>query len=476
MKINKFIKNDKINSIFKYSLIKYVALLIGFVKGIVNARVLGPELLGVLGNLLLVLSYLGYSNFGILFSMNREYVIYETNNEMVNAKKVINTSFTAISILSIFMLIIGISTKFIYKGELGNYIVLVFIIGILEQYRSFYINYFRLVNDFRKINYLELINNILSFMLIVISIKYFKIYSVLFAMLLADTIIFIYGYKNSEQIRWKLDGVIFKNLIIVGFPLLIYNLGFYILTTIDRVMIIKFLGYEVLGYYTFSNQIVTGTLVFITSILYLYYPKAIKNLNINNNNIIKEVLNRTEKYTKYVETFGVILCATGVLLIKPFVNVVVPQYGLSINIYRILVFGTIANQIAYFFNVFIVSNKKQIYLIFLQFITVILAIIFNLIFLKLGLGVIGVSLATLITNTIYSMMQYQIYLRILDIRGSNLKIIFKVYSKFIIYMSISVTFSLINMNFILYSILIIVITLILYYRGFKKVIIDIVKI
>ena len=162
MNINKFIKIEKINSIFKYSLIKYLALLIGFVKGIVNARVLGPELLGVLGNLLLVLSYLGYSNFGILFSMNREYVIHEANNEMVDAKKVINTSFTSISILSIFLLVIGISTKFIYKGELGNYIVLIFIIGILEQYRSFYTNYFRLVNDFEKINYIELINNILS--------------------------------------------------------------------------------------------------------------------------------------------------------------------------------------------------------------------------------------------------------------------------------------------------------------------------
>ncbi len=64
---------------------------------------------------------------------------------------------------------------------------------------------------------------------------------------------------------------------------MIYNLGFYILTTVDRIMILKYLKYEELGYYTFSNQIVSATLVFITSILFLYYPKAIKILNINEN-------------------------------------------------------------------------------------------------------------------------------------------------------------------------------------------------
>lgn len=470
MNILKFLKNDKVSNLVKYSSIKYIALIIGFVKGIVNARALGPELLGVLGNLLLCLSYLGYSSFGILYSMNREYVIYESNDDMIEAKKVISTSFTTLTILSTLLCIIGISAKFIYKGNLGNYIVLIFIIGVLEQYRFFYTNYFRLVNNFRKINYIELINNVLSFVLIVVSIKYFKIYSVLISMLLASCIIFIYGLKNSENIKLDIDIRILKNLILLGFPLLIYNLGFYILTTVDRVMTIKFLGYEDLGYYTFSNQIVAGTLVFITSILFLYYPRAIKDLNTNNNNDIKKVLNRAEQYTKYVEVLGVVLCVTGAILIRPFIIIVAPQYGISINIYRILVFGTIINQIAYFSNVFIVSNRKQIYLIYLQVVTVILAIIFNYIFIKLGFGIIGISLATLITNTVYSIMQHFIYLKMLGIKKRYLNNILKVYIKFIMYMIISITLSLMGISFVFYSIIIIAITNILYFRDFKNTI------
>ncbi|MCS4476995.1 hypothetical protein JQ032_19650 [Clostridium botulinum] len=80
-KFKNIFKNNKFNVIFKYSFIKYIALVIGFLKEIVNARVLGPELLGVLGNLLLILNYLSYANLGILYSMNREYILYKDKDE-----------------------------------------------------------------------------------------------------------------------------------------------------------------------------------------------------------------------------------------------------------------------------------------------------------------------------------------------------------------------------------------------------------
>ncbi|MCB2293972.1 oligosaccharide flippase family protein [Clostridium algoriphilum] len=467
MKLKQILKNEKISMLLKYSSIKYIALIIVFLKGIISARVLGPELLGVLGNLLLVLTYISYSSLGILYSMNREYVIYESRDDQKRAKEVISTSFTSLLILSVLLILVGIGCKFVYRDPLGTYILLVFIIGVLEQFRMFYINYFRLINKFRKINYIELINNVLAFVLIVIFIKSFKIYSVLFAMAVADFIVFFFGYFSSKRIHLKINPEIFKNLIIVGIPLLIYNLGFYILTTVDRVVIIKFLGYTDLGYFTFSNQIVNGTLVFITSVLFLYYPKAIKTLNIENNYKKADIVKKTLNYTKFIEAFGVVLCLVGAILIEPFVLIVVPKYLVSINIYRILVFGVVATQIAYFANVFIVSNKKQMYLVYLQGATVILAVAFNLIFIKLGFGIIGVCLATLITNVVYSIIQYIIYMWILDIDKGYIKNVLKIYLKFVIYTIISIAIGLFNLNIAYYSLLMIILTGVLYYRDIK---------
>ncbi|CAM2760870.1 oligosaccharide flippase family protein [Hathewaya histolytica] len=469
-KFKNIFKNNKFSVIFKYSFIKYIALMVGFLKEIVNARALGPELLGVLGNLLLILNYLSYANLGILYSMNREYVLYKDKDEE-KARQVIYTSFTSLFILSIFFIACGFLSKlFIFKDVTGKYLIYIFFIAIFQQFKMFFINYFRLVDNFKKINSIELVNNVGTFLLIVLFIKDYKINAVLYSMIICGFITLIYGIINCKNIKIGINLNILKDLIYIGIPLLIYNLGFYILTTVDRIMILKYLNYEELGYYTFSNQIVSATLVFITSILFLYYPKAIKILNIDENFDGEKAYNNIQRYTKYVELLGVLLSIVGIILIKPFVNIVVPNYEVSINIYRVLVLGAIVSQVSYFANVFIVSNKKQIYLIFLQFLTIILSIILNYIFLKLGFKVTGVSIATMVTNIIYSVMQYLIFLKILNQRKCHFNIVLKTYYKFILFVIILLIINTLKINYYLYIIILLVFVFMLYKKDIKNII------
>lgn len=472
MKLKKINLNEKVSTIFKYSAIKYIALIIGFLKGIINARILGPELLGIIGNLLLVLSYLSYSNFGIITSMNREYILYKDKDEE-KATKVLNTAFSFLIVLSALLIISGIIIKlFIYKNEFGTYLFLIFIIAIFEQFKGYFVNYYRLFDNYRNINYIELISNVLIFILICIFISNFKINAVLYSMLIADIVIFIYSILKANKINISIDKKILKDLFIVGIPLLIYNLGYYMLTTVDRVMIIKLLNYEDLGYYTFANQIVGATIVFLESILFLYYPKAIKNLNIEQGGDKKLIYVNSQRYTKYIETLGILLCSTGYVLMYPFVKLILSGYDSSINIYRILVLAMTAYEIVYFANVFIVSNKKQIYLIILHVIMIFSAIAFNYIFIKLGYGIIGIALAALITNFIYALLQYIIYLKLMKIDGWKIIEFIKIYHKFIIYSFVLLLITMLDINIWINSIVIISVTGGLYYKDIKSLISD----
>lgn len=474
-KLKNLFNNNKVNQILKYSLIKYIALAIGFIKGIVNAKVLGPEFLGILGNLLLVLSYLSYANLGILYSMNREYVLYRDKNTK-KSKEVLYSAFTFLSILSMIFIICGfIFQKTNIKGIAGTYLIYVFFIAIFEQFKMFYINYFRLIDNFRKINIIELINNVGAFLLILIFIKYYKIYAVLYSMLICGFITFIYGLFSFKEVRLKINFKILNDLFVIGIPLLIYNLGFYLLTTVGRVMIIKYLNYELLGYYTFANDIVNATLVFISSILFLYYPKAIKALNINENFNKEKIYINTRQLTKYVELIGVFLCVIGMIFIKPFVNIIAQNYETSIQIYRILIVGTIATQVVYFANVFIVSNKKQIYLVWLQIITILISIISSYIFLKLGLGIIGIAIATTFTNIIYSIIQYIIFLKILRYSKNCFKVVVKTFYKFILFTCIITIISILNLNNFIYIIALLVTLFILYKRDITNVVSSFIK-
>lgn len=172
-----------------------------------------------------------------------------------------------------------------------------------------------------------------------------------------------------------------------------------------------------------------------------------------------------------MELLGVLLCIVGVIFIKPFVNIVVPNYEASINIYRVLVLGAIASQVSYFANVFIVSNKKQMYLIFLQFLTIILSIILNYISLKLGFKVMGVSIATMITNIIYSATQYLIFLKILNQRKGYFNIMLKTYYKFILFVIILLIISTLKINYYIYIMILLASVFMLY----KKILMMLLK-
>lgn len=459
-------KNSKIERILKYSLIKYIALAIGFIKGIVNARFLGPELVGVLGNLLLILSYCLYANLGVLNAMNSEYVLYN-DKEPKKAKAVIQTSFTFLVLLSLIFISMSLMSLIILEEESRIYFFLVFVVAIFEQFRSFYINYARLVDNYRLINIIELIYNLGALVIIFILIKSLKIAGVLISMLICGVIIYIVARRILGKIKLKINQTIFKELIIVGIPLLIYNLGFYILTTIDRWIIIKNLDYTQLGYYTFASQIVSATLVFINSMLFLYYPKAIKKYNESNNS--QSIIKTIKANTKLLEIVSVVLIVIGSLVFYPFVKMFLPQFMESARVYYILLLAVISNTLAYFANVYIVSNKKQIYLVLLQVIAIILNLILNIIFVKIGLGLLGVALATMISNIIYSLIQHTIFnkLKVGSYRVFNA---ITMYIKIIVYMIIMTLLVIYDLNYIQFCGILVIITFVLYLTDYVELI------
>lgn len=467
------IKSDKIKSIFSYSLIKYIALIIGFLKGLINASALGPELLGVLGNLLLVFSYLNYCNLGILNSMNREYVIYKDYDEK-KAKDVLDTTITFLLIISIIFFTLGVIFFYIYykyNFTMAVSYLLLFLSAIFEQYKAYFINYFRLVDKVRKINIIELISNGISLLLVVLLIFKYNIIAVMISMFISGLFCMIYGFINHESIRISINGRILSDLLKIGIPLLIYNLGYYILSTIDRLMIIKYLSKTDLGYYTFANQIVQATLVFVSSFIFLYYPRVIKlfNTNVEGSLNKEEIFSLIKKFTKVIELISVLLITVGLIGINPFVNILLPQYKPAISIYGVLSIGLLIAKFSNLANIYIVSNKKQTYLLLLQGISIVLAISLNYLFLWFGLGLLGVAFATMLVNVVYSICEFTVYFKISGIKnyiGNNLNL----YKKLLPFSIILVLLNSIKLNVFVYSTLVILVTIIFYYKDAKEIV------
>ncbi len=448
-----------------YTMIKYFALAMGFGRELVNAHGLGPELLGILGNLLLVLSYLLYFNLGIVYSMTKECSIIDDSDEK-SKRAIINSTFSFLCILcGIFVALAVASFVLIRNNNSGIYIGLIFIIGALDQFRTFFVNYYRIQDDLKQINKIEIVYQCSSTIGILFLIKY-KIYGVLIGFIIGGIATWIVSFKRKENFKFELKSKMLYKLVRLGLPLLVYNLGYYIFSTVDRAMIIKFLSNIDLGYYTFANQIAKATLLFISSVMFIYYPKALNILNLNNNSDTDSIKNYIIKFNKYIEVLGAFLIVVGSIAIVPFTNIIMTKYVHSIGVYRILSMSVIANQLAYFISVFILSNNHQIILVKLQGVCIVLAFIFNYIFLKIGLGLEGIALATLITNIIYSVGQHVIFSKMLY-NKVKIKDIIKVYGKFISFIIIILIINKSIVNFGIYTLIIVGLFIIFYFKNIK---------
>ena len=183
------------------------------------------------------------------------------------------------------------------------------------------------------------------------------------------------------------------------------------------------------------------------------------------------------KYTKMIENICVLLSVCGMILIYPFVNLLVPKYQSSIIIFRFLLLSVMAGYISYFANVYVVSNKKQWYLVILQVISIISIYVINIIFIKLKLGLLGVALATTLTNLLYSIIEYGIFYKIKLGKYNFIKVLY-IFRKFIAFMGLIIVLSIYNISMIYFTIIIIIIIsyLVLYFKDLKGILKEVVKV
>lgn len=466
MNYKNLVKSKQYLNIFKYSLVKYIVLIIGFVKGIVNANVLGTDLFGLLGNLVLIMSYLTYTNLGILYSMNSEYIIAKERKLELEPDKILKSSFGTLILISIVMLSVSSILYVLYKDiKYSNYYFMIVLIAIFEQFRLYFINFFRLNNNISTINKIDLVNNVFTFILIIILIKQYSLYGVLISMLLSGFFVFVYGIKKSKINTIEIDYFVQKKLIIIGIPLLLYNLGFFVLNTIDRLFIIKFLSFHDLGIYTFSLQLVAGVTLLLSSILFLYYPSTIKEMNtLSNNQSSSSILNKIIINTRRIELLGVSLFLIGFIFVEIFIQIFAYDYKESIKLFNILILSNLFIQLSFFSNVYLISNGKQNKLITLQILTIIFSLIVNSLVVYFKFDILVFAVFNWSTMLFYTIIQHMFLFKILKVPYYTFLNIFKKY----------IVFSLLSITIIFYVeykvsvILILFISIVLYWKDFLQ--------
>lgn len=275
------------------------------------------------------------------------------------------------------------------------------VFALLRVVSSVVLGIYQVSNQPIKYAIYTITQTIIDFLLSYILVVWYKygyigrLEGVYFAFLAATVYGLIVLYQNGYIIK-KITFLYSKKILAYGAPLIPHVIGGIIIAMSDRYFISYFIGNKAVGYYSVAYQMSSIMLLLSVSVNKAWTPmiyKLLTNYNQNKNIIFK--------YTKYLmllyTVFALVLYFSSDFIFSILVD---KKFYEAKKYFPILLIGFLFQSYYYLFTNFLFFYKKTTLLAKFTFISAILNLFLNFIFIKY-FGVIGIAYATAITYVIY---------------------------------------------------------------------------
>jgi len=381
----------------KYSVSGYFSYIFSFIVGIITRRILGPALMGIFSELMLIFQYMKFYDMGILNSLDKEVPYWNGRNDIDKSRWIQDIGFSVNLYLSLITGIILVLFSFFIKDTdpvfiLGLRILAVLI--VIQALASFYTVIIRTHHKFNILSFYVILVAVLELILIIfLGIKY-NFYGVLAAFFLTILMGVIYLWKATARhfhvyikLPWKEIGRLFK----IGFPLFLSGLIFLLVRSIDRIMIIGFLDQTQLGYYSIATMMFAGIFQLPNLIYSVIFPRFYEAFGRSD---LKGVRLHFEKPTLiFAYLFPIIIGAT-ILVLPFFIHYLLLDYQPGVISANILLLGIFFISLINMPMYLLTALNKQRYIVIFGLIATFIIFASDYIFLKIGLGLKGIALGT----------------------------------------------------------------------------------
>jgi len=392
----------------KFNAVQIIGNLISIPKSIIVAMVLFPKDYGVIGFLGLWTMYSGLVNPGILSAGYREIPYYLGRNEEDEALRIQNISISADLIYSLLPFLVILFASFFFSNPVIK-------IGLIITAFSFIVE--RFVNYWKQMNFLRqnftlvakgnLISSISIVVIISLLIYWMKVYAVLIAPIIVSFILGIYYFKKGPiDYRFEFDWNEIKRLAKVGIILSLGVLAFWGYMMADKTIIAAKLPLGELGLYAYAMTFVMlGWKLFVDfgnvlqPILWEHSGK-VENIN--------EAFSDTKRIAIYLAVVTGVIIPFSQLCFYLLVKLVTKKYVESIPVFYVLSYNLYLASLVIIPNLILGSkiiNKQNITTIIYS-VGLGLNIVFDLLAIHLGYGVIGVAWVTIITQGLITFISY----------------------------------------------------------------------
>ncbi|MDD4182240.1 MAG: polysaccharide biosynthesis C-terminal domain-containing protein [Candidatus Omnitrophica bacterium] len=404
----KTVKEKIIKDTFIYTIVQYGSSIFGFIGATAMRSFLGPYLIGIWSLLRVIIEYTLWGELGVATATTFKIPFFKGKGDHGKAKQIEDVAFSFVFIMSVVSGLLILIGTFMLKDKLPAELFagLVFISAYLclERLYGYYLIILRAHSNFTVINKSVVFDSLVNLIFIFLLVKNFKMQGLYLTVtiLACLNILFIHFLaRHRVSFTLKLNGEM-AHLLKYGLPLLFVGMLNMILRSTDRIMIAKMLGVTYVGYYSIallSKNYVSGLsnnfgIVTIPKILEAYG----KEENIEH---IKKFVTISAEVISYI-----LPCFLGMLylLIPIFVQTFLPKFIPGILAAQVLLLEIFFSSFCPQASQFITALGKQSRMIPINIGAIIINILANYFFIKIGWGIAGVAVGTFMATLFSSFL------------------------------------------------------------------------
>lgn len=394
-----------------FSLASLVSSIGSFSNSYVGALLLGPATWGLWQAARLVLQYGANLHLGVQNGMHREIPILRGKGEIHRQSHIANATFTfTILVAALTGVAIGVGSIAIPMAhEFRLYLQCIALLTFLQYVYTFFGYLLRAHNDFSAASRVALVIAVGSVATIAL-IPVFGLRGFLMGQVVRLLAATLYAWKKSDHsIHWEWDAQVIKVLLRIGFPIMLMTLAYLLFSSVDRMLIIRFLNPEQLAFYSLGNLVFAPLLVVFTAGNSVMYPRFAEHFGQTGD---PRQLLRYVTVPMEILSMGLSVAVGVIYVAIPFaVTAFLPEYVRGITSARILLCGLFFWAVAGMANNLLLTINKQTVRLWILLVSVVLNLVWSYAALKLGFGIVGVAGGTSLSYFFYYILSSIIALR-----------------------------------------------------------------
>ena len=390
-----------IKDVGHFSLSNILLQLIGILSGLIKAKFLGPNLLGIWSGLRVILAYSDNFSLGLRHGMNLEVPLSIGRKEFEEAERLKDNAFTG-SMLACVLVTLGIIIAYVVfsaeKMELLIVLGLVVIafLCVSQELSKLYISLFRIDKNIFVLSKANAFFPVIELLLVIVLTFKLKLYGVYIAVTMVALMNALYLFKkNTYRFKFRISSACMKRMFKSGVPILGIGLIATSLLTVDRLMILKFLTTKDLGYYSLALFVANFMLQVPHALGFVVFPRLAEKVALNGRASALE--NYVLKPAFVISYCMPILIALLYYSVPTLIVFFLPKYVPSLDALRVMIVGMFFAAICGMQDTFLTVLKKFKKITIVKVFCLLTSVLLNYSFIKAGMGIKGVALATVIT-------------------------------------------------------------------------------